>query len=107
MAVTEEEVFAALKECYDPEIPVNVVDLGLIYEVQIKPGTADAAGDEVEVVMTLTAPQCPMHGAISDSVEQRLLQIPGVTGAVVNVVWYPPWTPKRLSSDARKQLGIE
>ena len=108
MAVTQEEVLAALKECYDPEIPVNIVDLGLIYEVRVNPTqVANMTGDDVEVEMTLTAPGCPSSGYISDQVKQRVLRIPGVTDAKVEIVWYPQWTPERLSADARKQLGIE
>ncbi len=108
MAVTQEEVMAALKECYDPEIPVNIVDLGLIYEVKVKRAEAtEQQGDDIEVEMTLTAPGCPSSGYISDQVKQRILRMPGVSNANVNIVWYPQWTPERLSADARKQLGIE
>lgn len=108
MAITQEEVIAALKECYDPEIPVNIVDLGLIYEIRVRPSTSpDAAGEDVEVEMTLTAPGCPSSGYISDQVKQRLLRMTGVSNASVEIVWYPQWTPERLSADARKQLGID
>ena len=105
MAVlTEDEVLGALKQCYDPEIPVNVVDLGLIYGVRIEP-----AGDQQDVAidMTLTAQGCPEHVNISAQVKNRLEQLPGVRNANVNIVWSPPWTPERLSAEARKQLGIE
>jgi len=105
MPLTRVDVLDALKQCYDPEIPVNIVDLGLIYEVRF-----DAAPDDqqdVTVDMTLTAQGCPAHVMISDQVKARLEQLPGVRNAAVNVVWNPPWTPERLSSDARKQLGIE
>jgi metal-sulfur cluster biosynthetic enzyme len=105
MAVlTEDEVLGALKQCYDPEIPVNVVDLGLIYGVRIEP-----AGDQQDVAidMTLTAQGCPEHVNISAQVKNRLEQLPGVRNANVNIVWTPPWTPERLSAEARKQLGIE
>ena len=105
MAVlTEDEILGALKQCYDPEIPVNVVDLGLIYGVRIEP-----AGDQQDVAidMTLTAQGCPEHVNISAQVKNRLEQLPGVRNASVNIVWTPPWTPERLSADARKQLGIE
>jgi len=105
MPLTQVDVLDALKQCYDPEIPVNIVDLGLIYEVRF-----DAAPDDqqdVTVDMTLTAQGCPAHVMISDQVKARLEQLPGVRNAAVNVVWNPPWTPERLSSDARKQLGIE
>ena len=108
MPVTQEEVLTALRECYDPEIPVNIVDLGLIYEVRIKPAdSADVSGDLVEVEMTLTAPGCPSSGYITDQVKQRVLRIPGVGDARIDLVWYPQWTPERLSGDARKQLGID
>ncbi len=108
MALTQEDVISALKECYDPEIPVNIVDLGLIYEVRLKPTEVpNLQGQDVEVEMTLTAPGCPSHQYISDQVQQRLQRMPGVGNATVNVVWYPQWTPERLSPDARKQLGIE
>ena len=108
MPITQDEVMTALKDCYDPEIPVNIVDLGLIYEVRVKPAAvANTAGDDVEVEMTLTAPGCPSSGYITDQVKQRLLRIPGVSDAKVEIVWYPQWTPERLSPDARKQLGIE
>jgi metal-sulfur cluster biosynthetic enzyme len=105
MAVlTEDEVLGALKQCYDPEIPVNVVDLGLIYGVRIEP-----VGDQQDVAidMTLTAQGCPEHVNISAQVKNRLEQLPGVRNANVNIVWTPPWTPERLSAEARKQLGIE
>ena len=76
MAVTQEEVISALKECYDPEIPVNIVDLGLIYEVRVKPTeVANLTGDDIEVEMTLTAQGCPSQGSISEDVKQRLLRI--------------------------------
>ncbi len=108
MAITQEEVLTALKECYDPEIPVNIVDMGLIYEIRVKPSELpNSGGEDVEVEMTLTAPGCPSSGSISDQVKQRVLRMPGVNSATVNIVWYPQWTPERLSADARKQLGID
>lgn len=108
MALTQEEVLVALKECYDPEIPVNIVDLGLIYEIKMKPVEPPAVqGEDIEVEMTLTTPGCPSSAYISDQVKQRLLRIPGVNSATVNIVWYPQWTPERLSAEARKQLGID
>ena len=107
MPITTEEVYSALKECYDPEIPVNIVDLGLIYEVRLKPTAEASAGDDVEVEMTLTAPGCPSSGHITEQVKQRLLRIPGVANAAVELVWYPQWTPERISADARRQLGID
>jgi metal-sulfur cluster biosynthetic enzyme len=110
MAVTEQEVITALKDCYDPEIPVNIVDLGLIYRVTIKPEATEVQPDtrqDIEVEMTLTAPGCPAHTQISQQVKDRIEQLPGVNSATVNVVWTPPWTPERLSAAAREKLGIE
>jgi metal-sulfur cluster biosynthetic enzyme len=104
-AVTEDEVLSALKQCYDPEIPVNIVDLGLIYGVKFDPAPEDK--QDVTVDMTLTAQGCPAHVQISEQVKSRVEQLPGVRNANVNVVWNPPWTPERLSADARKQLGID
>jgi metal-sulfur cluster biosynthetic enzyme len=106
MPVTEQDVLSALKSCYDPEIPVNIVDLGLIYNVSFAPAEPDAKQD-VTVEMTLTAQGCPEHVNISAQVKSRLEQLPGIRNAAVNVVWTPPWTPERLSPDARKQLGID
>lgn len=105
MPVTEQDVLSALKSCYDPEIPVNIVDLGLIYKVDFAP--VDDDKQDVSVDMTLTAQGCPEHVNISMQVKSRLEQLPGIRNAAVNVVWTPPWTPERLSPDARKQLGIE
>jgi len=104
-ALTEQEVMAALKQCYDPEIPVNIVDLGLIYGINLQPAPDDK--QDVTVDMTLTARGCPMHVMISEQVKARLEQLSGVGKAKVNIVWNPPWTPERLSAEARKQLGIE
>ena len=100
----------ALMDCYDPEIPVNIVDLGLIYNVKLTPDAAEASPEtrqDVEVEMTLTAPGCPAHTQISQQVKDRLEQLPGVNSATVNVVWSPAWTPERLSPAARQKLGIE
>jgi metal-sulfur cluster biosynthetic enzyme len=107
MPVTEQDVLSALKSCYDPEIPVNIVDLGLIYKVSFVPADQIADKQDVTVDMTLTAQGCPEHVNISMQVKSRLEQLPGIRNAAVNVVWTPPWTPERLSPDARKQLGIE
>jgi metal-sulfur cluster biosynthetic enzyme len=103
--VTEQDVLSALKSCYDPEIPVNIVDLGLIYSVQFAAAPDDK--HDVTVDLTLTSQGCPEHVNISAQVKSRLEQLPGVRTAAVNVVWTPPWTPERLSPDAKKQLGIE
>jgi metal-sulfur cluster biosynthetic enzyme len=103
--VTEPDVMSALKQCYDPEIPVNIVDLGLIYGVRFESVPEDQ--QDVTIDMTLTAQGCPAHVTISEQVKSRLEQLPGIRTANVNVVWNPPWTPERLSPEARKQLGIE
>jgi metal-sulfur cluster biosynthetic enzyme len=105
MPVTEQDVLSALRSCYDPEIPVNIVDLGLIYKVNFTAANDDK--QDVSVDMTLTAQGCPEHVNISAQVKSRLEQLPGIRNVQVNVVWTPPWTPERLSADARKQLGIE
>jgi FeS assembly SUF system protein len=97
--VTQDEVMAVLRQCYDPEIPINIVDLGLIYNVEI--------GDKrVDVDMTLTAPGCPMHALIARDVKQKLGTIPDVEEVNVKVVWDPPWTPDRMSDEAKKKLGF-
>ena len=97
--VTMEDVMKALKECYDPEIPVNVWDLGLIYDVAVD-------GDKVHVKMTLTARGCPMHSFISQEVKEKLQTVSGVKEATVEVVWDPPWSPDKMSPEARAQLGM-
>ncbi len=109
-ATTEEEVLIALKDCYDPEIPVNIVDLGLIYGVKFGPAEFDPAEEDkqdVTIDLTLTSQGCPAHVSIGEQIKARLMQLPGIRNANVNVVWNPPWTPERISPDARKQLGIE
>ncbi len=108
MNVTEEDVLTALKDCYDPEIPVNIVDLGLIYNVKIEPDPAEPdSRQNVDIEMTMTSQGCPAHVEISRQVKERIEQMSGVTSANVNLVWNPPWGPERLSAAARSQLGIE
>lgn len=97
--VTEAQVYEALKQCYDPEIPVNVVDLGLIYDVKI----IDAW---VGVKLTLTTPGCGMSGMIAQDVKNRVMRLPGVKEADVRIVWEPAWTPERMSPEAKKRLGF-
>ncbi len=93
------EVYAALRECYDPEIPVNIVDLGLIYNLEIK-------GSSVDVTMTLTAIGCPVAGEVMAEVEGRVRDVPGVENCVVTLTFDPPWTPDRMTEDAKWELGI-
>ena len=101
MELTSERIYGALKQCYDPEIPVNIVDLGLIYEVQ-----HDEAGN-VAVKMTLTTQGCPSAQAIPEQVKQRIGAIDEVRDVNVEIVWEPAWNPSMISADARKQLGLE
>jgi metal-sulfur cluster biosynthetic enzyme len=96
--VDRSQVLEALKNCYDPEIPINIVDLGLIYDLRVE-------GDKVFVRMTLTARGCPAHAFMKEEVERELLNVPGVQHAEVEVVWDPPWTPDRMSDEAKKALG--
>ena len=97
--ITEAQIYEAMRTVYDPEIPVSVVDLGLIYDVKI-------IDDWVGVKMTLTAPGCGMGGAIANEIRARLLQIPGVHEADVRLVWEPQWNPSMMSAEAKKKLGI-
>jgi metal-sulfur cluster biosynthetic enzyme len=106
-AITPDEVLSALKSCYDPEIPVNIVDLGLIYNVEVEPVPEVENQQDVTIQMTLTSTGCPEHVNISAQVKARVEQMPGVRNANVNIVWEPVWGPERLSPEARTQLGIE
>ncbi len=96
----EEQVIDVLRTVYDPEIPVNVYELGLVYGVTVNPG------NEVIVRMTLTAPGCPVAGSLPIEVEQKILSIAGVTSARVDLVWDPPWNPGMMSEVAKLQLGM-
>ena len=100
---SEEAVWNQLRECYDPEIPVNIVDLGLVYGVNI---ADEAAGKRVHVQMTLTAPGCGMGPTLARDAEQRILALPGVAGANVELVWDPPWNPDRISAAGKEKLGM-
>jgi probable FeS assembly SUF system protein SufT len=102
--LNEEDVWAQLKTCYDPEIPVNIVDLGLIYSMEIKP--QDDGGNLVEVKMTLTAPGCGMGPSIASDAQRKILTVPGVTDAQVDVVWDPPWSAERISQEGKQKLGM-
>ena len=98
--LTQEQVFAALKEVYDPEIPVNVVDLGLIYEVQVNSG-------DVYVQMTLTAPGCGMGPYIAQQAEWAVSELEGVDDVNVEMVFDPPWNPDLITEDGKKLLGLD
>ena len=97
----EEKVIAAIQTVYDPEIPVNIYDLGLIYAIDVE----DATG-KVHVKMTLTAPGCPVAGSLPLEVEQRIETIEEVPSAVVELVWDPPWTREMMSEAAQLELGM-
>ncbi|HLK13088.1 MAG TPA: putative Fe-S cluster assembly protein SufT [Candidatus Binatia bacterium] len=100
----EQQVWETLRTCYDPEIPVNIVDLGLVYDMRVT-ALADGAS-RVDVRMTLTAPGCGMGTAIAADARQKLLGLPGVTEADVEVVWDPPWTPQMISPEGKERLGM-
>ena len=97
--VTKEAVMEALGKVYDPEIPISVVGLGLIYDVRID-------GGRVEVDMTMTMPGCPMHALMTREAKERVEALEGVEEAVVKLVWDPPWSPAKMSAEARKKLGF-
>jgi probable FeS assembly SUF system protein SufT len=103
--VEEKLVWETLKNCYDPEIPINIVDLGLVYDMRIEP--LPSGRSKVEVRMTLTAPGCGMGGVIAGDAQQRLLGLPGVEEAHVEIVWDPPWHQSMISVEGRKILGLE
>lgn len=100
-AILREYIIDVIKSCYDPEIPVNVYDLGLIYKIQIAPEGA------VELDMTLTAPGCPAAGILPGEVETKVRSVPGVSDVKLNLVWEPPWDQSKMSQAARLQLGID
>lgn len=102
---SEGAVWNALRTCFDPEIPVNIVDLGLIYDLAIEP--APAGGKIVEVKMTLTAPGCGMGPVIAEEARGKIARLPTVTAARVYIVWDPQWTPQMISTTGRQALGLE
>ncbi|MDB5699770.1 MAG: system Fe-S cluster assembly protein [Alphaproteobacteria bacterium] len=95
-----EGVIAALKEIYDPEIPVNIYDLGLIYNVEVSPE------GHATVKMTLTTPHCPVAESMPGEVELRVGAVPGIGDATVDLVWDPPWDPQKMSDEAKLELGM-
>jgi FeS assembly SUF system protein len=98
--IIEAEVIEALRSCFDPEIPVNIYDLGLIYEVKVGDGGA------VEICMTLTSPHCPAVQSLPAEVEGKVKAVQGVSDAKIDLVWDPPWDQSRMSEAARLQLGM-
>lgn len=104
-AFSEEAVWAAMKTCFDPEIPVNIVDLGLVYDLSVE--KTPTGGHEVEVKMTLTAQGCGMGPVIAEDARTKIAALPTVESAKVHIVWDPIWTPQMISDAGRKALGLE
>ncbi|MEI8195747.1 MAG: SUF system Fe-S cluster assembly protein [Phycisphaerae bacterium] len=100
MLALESSIVESLRGIYDPEIPVNIYDLGLIYDILI------SAQRRVKILMTLTAPACPVAGILPKAVERKVTEVPGVTGAEVELVWEPQWTKEMMSEAARLELGL-
>ncbi len=98
--VSENTILEALRKVYDPEIPVNLVDLGLIYDTRIE-------NDKVHITMTLTATACPMHTVISQNVRSAVEALDGISEAVVEIVWEPRWSPEMISPEGRIAMGME
>ncbi|MBR6463888.1 MAG: DUF59 domain-containing protein [Verrucomicrobia bacterium] len=98
--VTESEVWDALRLVFDPEVPINIVDMGLVYDVRVE-------GKKVFVKMTLTMPGCMMGPSIAGDAQVRILALPGVEEANVEMVWDPPWHPSMMSEDAKVRLGMD
>jgi FeS assembly SUF system protein len=96
----EDSIVEALKTVYDPEIPVNIYEMGLIYDLNIEPG------GQVQIKMTLTSPACPVAGSLPGEVKDKVESVPGVAAAEVEVVWDPVWNPSMMSEAARLQLGM-
>jgi probable FeS assembly SUF system protein SufT len=100
----EKEIWDQMRSCYDPEIPVNIVDLGLIYDCHLSP--LSAASYKVDVKMTLTAPGCGMGPTLAQDVQSRLLSLEGVDDVAVELVWDPPWNQAMMTEAAKLQLGL-
>jgi FeS assembly SUF system protein len=99
----QDQVVAALRTVYDPEMPINIYELGLIYDVAVD----DASAGEVAIRMTLTAPNCPVAGSLPAEVERAIRAVPGVTGVKLELTFDPPWSKDRMSQAAKLALGIE
>jgi metal-sulfur cluster biosynthetic enzyme len=109
MPLTDQDILDALRDINDPELPVNIVDLGLIYKVDLAPDP-DAPGilpkQKVAIDISMTTPNCPAHAIILEQVRNRLAGLPDLSWIDVNLVWQPAWTPDRISLAAQKKLGI-
>lgn len=104
-SLNEELIWATLRTCFDPEIPVNIVDLGLVYDLQL--AKLPDGNSRVDVKMTLTAPGCGMGPAIAGDAQVKLLNLPGVEDAQVEIVWEPPWHHSMITPAGKKVLGLE
>jgi FeS assembly SUF system protein len=98
--VIEAQVLDALRTCFDPEIPVNIYDLGLIYNINVEEGGA------VMITMTLTSPHCPAVQSLPAEIEEKIKAVSGVSSVKIDLVWEPPWDPSKMSEAARLQLGM-
>ncbi len=107
--LTDTQIRDALRDCYDPEIALNIVDLGLVYRITLAEDP-DAPGiipkQKVSIDLTLTSPNCPAHEQIAAQIQNRLAGIQGISKSSVQIVWEPKWTPERITEAGRKQLGI-
>jgi len=107
--LSEQQIREALRDCYDPEVPLNIVDLGLVYKVTLATDE-DAPGltpkQKVSIDLTLTSPGCPAHEQIAAQIQNRLAGIQGISKSSVHLVWEPKWTPERISEEGRAKLGI-
>ena len=103
--LNEEQIWTTLRTCFDPEIPVNIVDLGLVYDMHVD--RLPDGRSSVSVKMTLTAPGCGMGGVIAGDAQQKLLALPGVEEALVEIVWDPPWHHSMISEQGKKVLGLD
>jgi FeS assembly SUF system protein len=99
--LVKEQIVEQIKTCYDPEIPVNIYELGLIYDIDVQPD------GRTEVKMTLTSPNCPAAQSIPAEVEEKVKSVDGVTDAVIEIVWEPTWTIEMMSEDAKLEMGID
>jgi metal-sulfur cluster biosynthetic enzyme len=107
--VAESDILAALRDCFDPELKLNLVDLGLIYRIEMAPdpdSTPKWPRQRVKITMTLTTPHCPASGLMVEQVQNRLLGMRDISKVEVALVWEPPWTSQRISEAGRLQLGI-
>ena len=113
--ITETTIREALRDCYDPEVPLNIVDLGLVYAIAVAPDP-DAPGanipgvpprHRVHIDLTLTSRNCPAHTQIIAQIENRLFAFQNISKTDVSLVWQPPWTPHRISPEGRQRLGLD